>query len=178
MSREEDNKEEKYDSIKNATIVLNTSSNLKIVKKGLLWHQNDTKRSLRNFFKHKWKQRYFILTNAYLTAFKKRKSKISEMGLFLFRLSLPEIASITLNECLNINGDNLVLWESNSVLNEWYNCINNAKSLCIKEAQLNLPSTDKSSPIIDKKRLSRISGKEQHILKVDLAKLLFILISP
>lgn len=159
MSEKEDIEGENNPA-KHPPIVLNNTGDSKIVKKGLLWHQNDTKRSLRNIFKHKWKQRYFILTNAYLACFKKRKSKISEMGLFLFRLGLSDIESIAIvNECLNINNDRIILWDgSNSVLNEWYNYIKDAKSSCLKEMQSNSSQVDKPSPIIDTKRLSRISG--------------------
>lgn len=144
--------------------LINISNNSKIFKKGLLWQNANGRRTFRNFFKHKWKQRYFILTNAYLACFKKEKTKISDMGSFLFKISLTDIKSVTVaNDCLNINNDQIILWDgSNTILNEWLNCINDAKNSCVQLKRV--PSNSsliniKTTPIVDPKRLSRISGK-------------------
>ena len=51
----------------------------KIVKKGLMWVQQDKLFS-------RWKERFIILTPDYLQFFKKGSSKISEMGNFLFKV--------------------------------------------------------------------------------------------
>ncbi|XP_076371100.1 uncharacterized protein LOC143256982 isoform X2 [Tachypleus tridentatus] len=57
-------------------------------KKGLLWQQRD------KFFS-RWKKRYFILTRDYLACFKKgAKIGISEMGSFLYKISLVDIEGL------------------------------------------------------------------------------------
>uniref|UniRef100_T1L4G4 PH domain-containing protein n=1 Tax=Tetranychus urticae TaxID=32264 RepID=T1L4G4_TETUR len=134
--------------------------NSRIVKKGILWQQNGTKKGLKNIFKNKWKQRYFILTNSYFACFKKEKSKICEMGLFLFKLSLTDIKTVTMvNDTLNINNDFIILWDgNNSLITEWFNCINDAKNSCLKRTSSNSSLINsKSTPVLDTKRLNRIS---------------------
>ena len=51
----------------------------KIVKKGLMWVQQDKLFS-------RWKERFIILTPDSLQFFKKGTSKISEMGTFIFKV--------------------------------------------------------------------------------------------
>ena len=51
------------------------------LKKGLLWQQRDKLFS-------QWKERYFILTTDYLQCFKKGSSRITEMGEFIFKVSI------------------------------------------------------------------------------------------
>ena len=51
------------------------------MRKGLLWQQRDKLFS-------RWKERYFILTNDFLQCFKKSTSKITEMGEFIFKVSI------------------------------------------------------------------------------------------
>ncbi|XP_053203015.1 ras guanine nucleotide exchange factor P-like [Panonychus citri] len=134
--------------------------NSRIVKKGILWQQNGSRKGFKNIFKHKWKQRYFILTNSYIACFKKKKSKICEMGLFLFKLSLTEIKSVTMiNDTLNINADSIILWDGdNSLIIDWFNCINDAKNSCLKRTSSNSSLINsKSTPVLDTKRLNRIS---------------------
>ena len=50
-------------------------------KKGLLWQQRDKLFS-------RWKERYFILTKDYFHCFKKASSRITEMGGFIFKVSV------------------------------------------------------------------------------------------
>ena len=52
-----------------------------VIRKGILWHQRDKLFS-------RWKERFFILTKDYFHCFKKDCSKLSEMGEFLFKVSL------------------------------------------------------------------------------------------
>ena len=53
------------------------------IKKGLLWEQQQTR-----FFFNRWKERFFILTQDYLTCFKKGSKKVgmSEMGSFVYKV--------------------------------------------------------------------------------------------
>ena len=51
----------------------------KIVKKGLMWVQQDKLFS-------RWKERFIILTPDYIQFFKKGNSRISEMGTFIFKV--------------------------------------------------------------------------------------------
>ncbi len=51
------------------------------MKKGLLWQQRDKLFS-------RWKERYFILTKDYFHCFKKGTSRITEMGGFIFKVSI------------------------------------------------------------------------------------------
>ena len=51
------------------------------LRKGLLWTQRDKLFS-------RWKERYFVLTKDYLNCFKRGSSKISEMGEFLYKVSI------------------------------------------------------------------------------------------
>ena len=57
------------------------------VKKGLLWQQRDKLFS-------QWKERYFILTTDYLQCFKKGSSKVTEMGEFIFKVSIGHVLYI------------------------------------------------------------------------------------
>ena len=52
-----------------------------IVKKGLLWIQQDKLFS-------SWKERFVILTNSHLQIFKKGTTKFSEMGTFINKVSI------------------------------------------------------------------------------------------
>lgn len=126
-----------------------------IVKKGLLWQQNHHRKSLTSIFKDKWQQRFFILTNHYLAGFKKAKNKVSEMGLFLFKLSFSDIKSIVfINDCIHINDDLIILWDKdNRLLVEWLNCLNDVKNKWLKKSNLALK---KSSLLLDDiKKLNR-----------------------
>ena len=60
------------------------------LKKGLLWQQRDKLFS-------QWKERYFILTTDYLQCFKKGSSRITEMGEFIFKVSICFWINITSN---------------------------------------------------------------------------------
>ena len=51
------------------------------MRKGLLWQQRDKLFS-------RWKERYFILTRDLLQCFKRNAGKVSDMGEFLFKVSL------------------------------------------------------------------------------------------
>ena len=51
------------------------------MRKGLLWQQRDKLFS-------RWKERYFILTRDLLQCFKRNAGKVSDMGEFLFQVSL------------------------------------------------------------------------------------------
>ena len=57
--------------------------------KGVLWYCRDTLLSRWN-----WKERYFILTDDYLSCFKKAKGQYSDMGAFLFKVSEAAAAEI------------------------------------------------------------------------------------
>ena len=63
----------------NCQITQISSDGEKAVKKGLMWVQQDKMFS-------RWKERFIILTADYLQFFKKGSSKISEMGIFLFKV--------------------------------------------------------------------------------------------
>ena len=43
---------------------------------------------LKFILNFRWKERFFILTKDYMHCFKKDSSKITEMGVFLFKVSL------------------------------------------------------------------------------------------
>lgn len=61
------------------------------LRKGLLWQQKDGGLFTR------WKERYFILTNDYLSCFKKASSLSfvgSGMGSFLYKVNLVEVATV------------------------------------------------------------------------------------
>jgi len=62
-----------------------------IVKKGLLWIQQDKLFS-------SWKERFVILTNSHLQIFKKGTTKFSEMGTFINKISLSSLEKVTLEE--------------------------------------------------------------------------------
>ena len=51
------------------------------MRKGLLWQQRDKLFS-------RWKERYFTLTRDLLQCFKRNAGKVSDMGEFLFKVSL------------------------------------------------------------------------------------------
>ena len=51
--------------------------------KGVLWYCRDTLISRWN-----WKERYFILTDDYLSCFKKAKGPYSDLGAFLFKVCI------------------------------------------------------------------------------------------
>merc|ERR1712227_1084448 len=62
-----------------------------IVKKGLLWIQQDKLFS-------SWKERFVILTNSHLQIFKKGTTKFSEMGTFINKITLSSLEKVTLEE--------------------------------------------------------------------------------
>jgi len=66
-------------------------ANERIVKKGLMWVQQDKLFS-------RWKERFIVLTPEYLQFFKKSTSKISEMGNFIFKMRLSDISSNSLED--------------------------------------------------------------------------------
>ena len=59
------------------------------LKKGLLWQQRDKLFS-------RWKERFFILSRDYLQCFKKGTTRITEMGVFMFKVKLNHIESVEL----------------------------------------------------------------------------------
>jgi len=54
------------------------------IRKGVLWQQRDKVFS-------RWKERFFLLTQDYIQAFKKSTNQMSEMGRFLFKIKLSEV---------------------------------------------------------------------------------------
>jgi len=62
-----------------------------IVKKGLLWVQQDKLFS-------RWKERFIVLTSRYLQFFKKTTSRISEMGAFIMKIRLSDLSSVNLED--------------------------------------------------------------------------------
>lgn len=72
-------------STKQDTLPKEPSTDSVTLKKGTLWQQKD------KFFS-RWKERFFILTSDYLACFKKAsKIGISEMGGFLYKVSLADV---------------------------------------------------------------------------------------
>ena len=82
---------------------LNTNDST--MKKGLLWQMKDG-----SFFFNRWKERYFILTQDYLTCFKKKTSSLrkkklgsialsSFMGSYSYKLKLLDIEDISWKCC-------------------------------------------------------------------------------
>ena len=74
-----------------------------IVKKGLLWVQQDKLFS-------RWKERFIVLTSRYLQFFKKTTSRISEMGAFIMKVvevsfikDLHFIKQIRLSDLSSVN---------------------------------------------------------------------------
>ncbi|KAI1292770.1 hypothetical protein HDE_06829 [Halotydeus destructor] len=118
------------------------------LRKGLLWQHKDGGIFTR------WKERYFILTKDYLSCFKKASSLSfigSEMGSFLYKVNLVEVASIewkcsnsskkkkssssdknnkdVITIVLIATGERIDLWSSSKlVLNEWMFSLKEASS--------------------------------------------------
>ncbi|KAH9417305.1 hypothetical protein DERP_007302 [Dermatophagoides pteronyssinus] len=96
------------------------------IKKGLLWEQQQQPKI---FFFNRWKERFFILTQDYLTCFKKGSKKVgmSEMGSFVYKINLNEIQNLNWvdkkkNGVIGIQLSNtmIFLWNnSDSILDEW-----------------------------------------------------------
>ncbi|KAH7645792.1 hypothetical protein HUG17_1330 [Dermatophagoides farinae] len=94
------------------------------IKKGLLWEQQQTR-----FFFNRWKERFFILTQDYLTCFKKGSKKVgmSEMGSFVYKINLNEIKNLNWvdkkkNGVIGVQLANtmIFLWNNvDTVLDEW-----------------------------------------------------------
>ena len=55
------------------------------IKKGLLWQQKDKIFS-------RWKERFFILTKDYFHCFKKGNTRLTEMGGFIFKVSIKNLS--------------------------------------------------------------------------------------
>lgn len=90
------------------------------VKKGLLWQQWD------KFFS-RWKERYFVLTKDYLACFKK-ESKVgtSEMGGFLYKVNLADVAGLQWADkkrtgviALRVGTEGQLLLWTNCGLDDW-----------------------------------------------------------
>ena len=100
-----------------------------IVKKGLLWMQQDKLFS-------QWKERFIILTAEYLQIFKKANSQITDMGSFLLKIRLSEIGSVSLEDrrgylTLSIvaRREGRLLLRNTSGIGEWHTSVN----LLVKE---------------------------------------------
>ncbi|KAF0311646.1 hypothetical protein FJT64_017591 [Amphibalanus amphitrite] len=119
------------------------------LRKGVLWYCRDTLLSRWN-----WKERYFILTDDYLSCFKKAKGQYSDMGAFLFKLPL---ASLTGVEWQRLRGQaavavsdpregRLLFRAPQDVLDQWYKVLKRAAE-CSRERRrfLRLSSSNLST---------------------------------
>ena len=101
-----------------------------IVKKGLMWIQQDKIFST-------WKERFVILTGTDLQIFKKGRTKFSDMGAFINKVSLASVAQLSLEEkrgyltlLLATASPSVRLWlRRPDGLTDWLSCLRNVASL-------------------------------------------------
>lgn len=77
-------------------MVTEIASDSTAIRKGVLWQQRDKVFS-------RWKERFFLLTQDYLQAFKKSTNQMSEMGRFLFKLKLSEVTRTSVKGNIGVN---------------------------------------------------------------------------
>ncbi|XP_040568049.1 uncharacterized protein [Lepeophtheirus salmonis] len=101
------------------------------LKKGLLWQQRDKLFS-------RWKERYFILTTDYLHCFKRRTSRITEMGEFIFKIKCGEVEDVELLDkrgyltiCISLPRDGKVYLRKTDGIREWYSLLKE----CVRECK-------------------------------------------
>lgn len=95
----------------------NENENISTIKKGVLWQQQHYEKFHQRLFS-RWKKRYFILTTDYLVCFKRSSSKVgcSEMGQFLYKVSLAAFFNFIFNNQTNCSATNV---SSSLVSDDW-----------------------------------------------------------
>jgi len=89
------------------------------IRRGLLWVQEDKLFS-------RWRERFIVLTSSYLMVHKKAASRISEMGAFLYKVTLSEVTSAALEDrrgyltlVLTCRSNNRLLLRRTEGIREW-----------------------------------------------------------
>jgi len=133
--------------------ISSTPEESSLVRKGLLWIMRD-----RMFCR--WHERYCILTRNYLHCFKKAtETSLTQMGNFLFKVSLAEVMAVqwldkrgTAIVCLNLVKDGRLLVKTSLDLNGWFDTL----QTCVKET-----IGRRQTLMMDRK-----NGNESELLKI------------
>eukprot|EP00096_Caligus_rogercresseyi_P015970 TRINITY_DN846_c0_g3_i1.p1 TRINITY_DN846_c0_g3~~TRINITY_DN846_c0_g3_i1.p1 ORF type:complete len:645 (+),score=231.04 TRINITY_DN846_c0_g3_i1:219-2153(+) len=142
--------------------LLSLEKDTSTLKKGLLWQQRDKLFS-------RWKERYFILSPDYLHCFKRRTSRITEMGEFIFKIKLGEVEEVELLDkrgyltiCISLPREGKVYLRKTEGIREWYSLLKDCVRDCRKKRResgvplfkkQNTDSTSIEKWILDRKKI-------------------------